>query len=104
MRVRIGEAIFPENKLVKRAKAASSGHVAECRANIVSRPMRHLGVQTCYSGNRGSVEGTKIAILVLDEDHGNLNFSRCYKGVMDMSWITDRIAVGGGIWVESKMA
>jgi protein-tyrosine phosphatase len=23
---------------------------------------------------------------------------------MDMSWITDRIAVGGGIWVESKMA
>ena len=26
------------------------------------------------------------------------------KGAMDMSWITDRIAVGGGIWVESKMA
>jgi protein-tyrosine phosphatase len=23
---------------------------------------------------------------------------------MDMTWITDRIAVGGGIWVESKMA
>ncbi|SRR5581483_5094194 len=23
---------------------------------------------------------------------------------MDMSWITDRIAVGGGIWTEDKMA
>jgi protein-tyrosine phosphatase len=23
---------------------------------------------------------------------------------MDMSWITDRVAVGGGIWTESKMA
>jgi protein-tyrosine phosphatase len=23
---------------------------------------------------------------------------------MDMSWITDRIAVGGGIWVDEKMA
>jgi protein-tyrosine phosphatase len=23
---------------------------------------------------------------------------------MDMTWITDRIAVGGGIWVDSKMA
>jgi hypothetical protein len=22
---------------------------------------------------------------------------------MDMSWITDRLAVGGGIWTESKM-
>jgi len=24
--------------------------------------------------------------------------------LMDMSWITDRIAVGGGIWVDEKMA
>lgn len=23
---------------------------------------------------------------------------------MDMTWVTDRIAVGGGIWVEDKMA
>lgn len=23
---------------------------------------------------------------------------------MDMTWVTDRIAVGGGIWIESKMA
>jgi protein-tyrosine phosphatase len=23
---------------------------------------------------------------------------------MDMSWVTDRIAVGGGIWTDSKMA
>jgi protein-tyrosine phosphatase len=23
---------------------------------------------------------------------------------MDMTWVTDRIAVGGGIWVDSKMA
>ena len=23
---------------------------------------------------------------------------------MDMTWVTDRIAVGGGIWVEEKMA
>ena len=23
---------------------------------------------------------------------------------MDMSWVTDQVAVGGGIWVESKMA
>jgi protein-tyrosine phosphatase len=23
---------------------------------------------------------------------------------MDMSWVTDRVAVGGGIWIESKMA
>ena len=23
---------------------------------------------------------------------------------MDMTWVTDRIAVGGGIWVQEKMA
>ena len=23
---------------------------------------------------------------------------------MDMTWVTDRIAVGGGIWVEERMA
>jgi len=23
---------------------------------------------------------------------------------MDMTWVTDRIAVGGGIWVDEKMA
>jgi protein-tyrosine phosphatase len=25
-------------------------------------------------------------------------------GQMDMTWVTDRIAVGGGIWVEERMA
>jgi protein-tyrosine phosphatase len=26
------------------------------------------------------------------------------NSVMDMTWVTDQIAVGGGIWVEEKMA
>ena len=29
--------------------------------------------------------------------------SRCYSIYMDMTWITDRIAVGGGIWTDDKM-
>jgi hypothetical protein len=66
--VRIGEAIFRENKLVNSAQAAFSGYVTECRANIVSRGMRHLGVQNCYSGNRGSVEGRTLPLMIPDED------------------------------------
>jgi protein-tyrosine phosphatase len=27
-----------------------------------------------------------------------------YRNDMDMTWVTDRIAVGGGIWVQEKMA
>jgi protein-tyrosine phosphatase len=87
---KIGEADFCQEKLVKRATAAIYGYLAEDKANIVLCWMRHLGGQSCYSGNRGSVEGQIPRGAI--------------KGAMDMSWITDRIAVGGGIWVESKMA
>jgi len=37
---------------------------------------------------------------------GTRECSEIYKGeyAMDMTWVTDRIAVGGGIWVEERMA
>ena len=30
--------------------------------------------------------------------------AECYHNSMDMTWVTDRIAVGGGIWNDENMA